>query len=202
MLPDEDPASILREHEPFRAWLAKQLNRDIELKVHHDYNVMIEAMRAGHLHLAYFGPASYVLTRDAGTHVEPFVAKLKNGSTTYTSTLIANTGSGITSLADVAGHQVGYGDPASTSSHMIPKSVLLAGGLTADEDYTETFLGAHDAVALNVASGSVDVGGLSSGIYAKLLEQGSITADQVVVIAQPSHSHSTRGPCAATQIQR
>lgn len=184
LLPDEDPATILREHEPFRAWLSERLGRTIELKVHNDYNIMIEAMRAGHLHLAYFGPASYVLARDAGTHLEPFVAKLKGGSTTYTSTVIGSASNGVTSVADLAGRNVGYGDPASTSSHLIPKSILLKAGLTAGTDYTESFLGAHDAVALNVASGSVDGGGLSSSILAKLLEQGSIQADQIVVLAE------------------
>ncbi len=50
-----------------------------------------------------------------------------------------------------------YGDRASTSSHLIPKTVLLeTAGLTGGRDYEEYFVGTHDAVAVNVANGNAD----------------------------------------------
>jgi len=91
-------------------------------------------MRNGRLELAYFGPLSYVLCRSK-CEVEPFAALLKGVTTTYQSVLIANTASGIQTLEDVKGKQVAYGDPASTSSHLIPRALLLKNGLDASQDY-------------------------------------------------------------------
>ena len=51
---------------------------------------------------------------------------------------------GITSLADVAGKDFVFGDPASTSSHLIPKSMLLEKGMEAGKEYREHFVGSHD----------------------------------------------------------
>ena len=52
-----------------------------------------------------------------------------------------------------------FGDPASTSSHFAPKFTLMSAGASAGKDYKENFLGAHDAVAVNVQRGNAKVGG-------------------------------------------
>src|SRR5262245_65811697 len=85
---------------------------------------MIEAMRFGRLELAYFGPLSYLLAKSK-SDIEPFAALKSKGSTTYTSVIIAQAASGLARLDDVRGKIMAYGDPASTSSHLVPRSVLL-----------------------------------------------------------------------------
>ncbi|TVR13878.1 MAG: phosphate/phosphite/phosphonate ABC transporter substrate-binding protein [Planctomycetota bacterium] len=188
LLPDEDPAEILRLHDGLKNFLQERLQRQVELVVHHDYGIMVEAMRSGHLHLAYFGPATYIVCKDAGTHIEPFAAKKRGGSTTYTGIIIANPDSGVRTISDIAGKTMAYGDPGSTSSHLIPKRMLLAENLRPRHDYNEVFLGSHDAVAMNVATGNVAAGGMSVGIYTRLVEQGSIDPQHAVVIAEsPSY---------------
>jgi phosphonate transport system substrate-binding protein len=76
-----------------------------------------------------------------------------------------------------------FGDTASTSSHLIPKGMLARAGLK-PADYQESFLGKHDAVALNVMRGNVDAGGLSQVIFNGLVEKGTIDASKVMVIAE------------------
>ncbi len=182
LLPDEDPAKILQENKEFAAYLEKALGCKVKLTVPHDYSIMIESMRAGRLHLAYFGPASYVLCKDKGTHIDAFAAKLKNGSTTYHSIIVANANAGISKLEDIKGKKFAYGDPASTSSHLIPKGELLKAKLIPRQDYKQNFLGSHDAVALNVQSASVDAGGMSQSIYNKLVKKETIDPEKVKVI--------------------
>jgi phosphonate transport system substrate-binding protein len=63
-----------------------------------------------------------------------------------------------------------FGDPASASSHLIPKAMLEDAGLVADRDYQQNFVGAHDAVAANVANANADAGGLSEVIWDRLVE--------------------------------
>ena len=146
-----------------------------------DYSSMIEAMRFGRLELGYFGPLSYTLAKSKAD-IEPFAARMKKGSTTYHAVLIGNKATGVTTLADVKGKQVAYGDIASTSSHLIPKKMLLDGGLETKKDYKENFLGAHDAVAVAVQNGHAQAGGLSQPIFKSLVKRGIISLDKVKVL--------------------
>jgi phosphonate transport system substrate-binding protein len=76
-----------------------------------------------------------------------------------------------------------FGDPASTSSHLVPKSMLREAGLTEKTDYQEQFVGAHDAVAFAVQGGKAQAGGLSKPIFESLVQKKSIDAARVKVIA-------------------
>jgi phosphonate transport system substrate-binding protein len=152
LLPDEDAATIISANQGFKAYLEEALGKQIELVVTTDYSSMIEAMRNERIDLAYFGPLSYVLARSK-SDISAFAAKTKNGSPTYQAVVIGNVAAGIDDIQAIKGHDMAYGDPASTSSHMIPKSMLVDEGLTGGEDYKEHFLGAHDAVAVAVQNG-------------------------------------------------
>src|SRR5262249_52661814 len=86
-------------------------------------------------------------------------------------------------LADIRGKDFGFGDQASTSSHLIPRALLLKNGLDASQDYRPVHLGAHDAVARAVQNGQVPAGALSKAIFEVLLERKTIDRDKVAVIA-------------------
>ena len=139
LLPDEDAATIIKQNQGLKDYLASKLNKNIKIVVTTDYSSMIEAMRFGRLEMGYFGPLSYTLAKSKAD-IEPFAARKKKGSTTYHSVLIGNKASGVSTIADVKGKQVAYGDIASTSSHLIPKKMLLDSGLEAKKDYTETLV--------------------------------------------------------------
>lgn len=188
LLPDENAATVIQDNQPLAAHLEATLGREIELIVTTDYSSMIEAMRFGRVDVAYFGPASYTIARarmeGSDLMIEPFAARVRGGSATYQSVLIANAESGITAIADIEGSgiDVAFGDQASTSSHFAPKYTMLREGVAPGEDYEENFTGAHDAVARNVEIGNAQVGGLSLPIFERLLERGTVDADRVVVI--------------------
>jgi phosphonate transport system substrate-binding protein len=196
LLPDESPATIIKNNQPLKEYLEKALSKRIELVVTTDYSSMIEAMRHGRLELAYFGPLAYVLCRSK-CDVEPFAALRRDGTTTYQSVIIANTASGIKTLKDIQGKRMVFGDRASTSSHLIPKSLLAREGLLAKENYEEQFVGAHDAVAKNVELGNGQAGGLSKPIWESLLERKLINPEKVRVIAEsppyPQYPWTMRG---------
>jgi len=183
LLPDEDAATIIKQHQGFKQYLEQALNKEIDLVVTTDYSSMVEAMRHGRIDLGYFGPLSYVMAKSK-SDIEAFAAKSKHGSPTYQALLIVNADKHINSLEDLKGLDVAYGDPASTSSHLIPKSMLVSGGLQAGKDYKEHFLGAHDAVAMAVQRGHAAAGGLSKPIFETLLARGLIDANKVTVFAE------------------
>lgn len=181
LLPDEDASSIIRQNKKFKEYLENNLNKNIELIVTTDYSSMIEAMRHKRIDLAYFGPLSYVLAKSR-SDIEAFAAKTKNGSATYQAVVIGNVSKNIKSYSDMRGKNIAYGDQASTSSHMIPKSILIDNGLKPGKDYQEHFLGSHDAVAVAVQNGTADAGGLSKPIFESLVKRGIIDANKVRVI--------------------
>ena len=181
LLPDENASELIKRNQPLKDYLESTLDKKVQLIVTTDYSSMIEAMRFGRIDLAYFGPLSYVLAKSK-SEIEPFAAMLVDGKPTYRSVLIANVDSGVESYADLKDKKMVYGDRASTSSHLIPKTVLVEAGLKADEDYQQHFVGSHDAVAVNVANGNADAGGLSEVIFKHGLETGLIDPAKVKVL--------------------
>ncbi|MBO9471070.1 phosphate/phosphite/phosphonate ABC transporter substrate-binding protein [Endozoicomonas sp. G2_2] len=182
LLPDESPQTIIKENAALQSYLEDRLGKQIKLVVTTDYSSMIEAARFERIDLAYFGPLSYVLANKSGAQLEPFAAKLKDGETTYRSVLVGNVAAGVDKISDIQGKPMAYGDPASTSSHLIPKKVLLDAGLETDRDYQENFTGSHDAVATAVQNGHAKAGGLSKPIFESLIERGIISKDKVQVL--------------------
>lgn len=181
LLPDENAATVIKDNKPLKTYLEATLNKKIELIVTTDYSSMIEAMRHGRLELAYFGPLSYVMAAKK-SDIEAFAAREKKGKKTYQAVVIGNTEKGIASYADIKGKNMAYGDPASTSSHLIPKSILKNAGLSHDKDYKEHFLGAHDAVAVSVQAGRAEAGGLSRPILESLIDKGIIDPKKVTIL--------------------
>lgn len=183
LLPDEDAATIIKDNQPLKDYLEETLGKEIELVVTTDYSSMIEAMRFGRLELAYFGPLSYTLAKSK-SDIEAFAAREREGATTYKSVVIGNIEKGIATIEDARGQDVAYGDTASTSSHLIPKSILRAHGLTEGADYRQHFAGAHDAVAVAVQNGNAVAGGLSKPIFESLVEREIISLDKVRVLEE------------------
>lgn len=186
LLPDENANTVIQNNQALEGYLEEKLDKDIELVVTTDYSSMIEAMKRGRLELAYFGPLSYVLASQEAD-IEPFAALIDEGEDepVYYSILIGNAEEGVDELSDAEGKNVAFGDPASTSSHLIPKGMLLdEADMKAGPDYQEQFTGSHDAVALAVQNGNAAVGGMSKPIYEALVEKGTIDGEQVKVLKE------------------
>ncbi|MFN5994328.1 MAG: phosphate/phosphite/phosphonate ABC transporter substrate-binding protein [Betaproteobacteria bacterium] len=181
LLPDENASTLIQNAQPLKAYLEKTLKKEIELVVTTDYSSMIEAMRFGRIEVAYFGPFSYVLAKSRAPDIEPFAVGVERGAPFYNSILIATASGSVKTLADVRGKPFGFGDQASTSSHLAPRAHLLnKAGLDGDKDYKPVHLGTHDAVARAVQAGQVPAGALSKPIFDNLVTRGTIDAAKVV----------------------
>lgn len=181
LLPDENASTLIQNAQPLKTYLEKTLKKDIELVVTTDYSSMIEAMRFGRIEIAYFGPFSYVLAKSRAPEIEAFAVGVERGSSTYQSILIASAGGPVKSLADVRGRPFGFGDQASTSSHLTPRAHLLRKvNLEGDRDYKVVHLGTHDAVARAVQAGQIPAGALSEPIFRNLVERKVIDPAKVV----------------------
>ena len=183
LLPDENAATLIQNAQPLKAHLERSLKREIEIVVTTDYSSMIEAMRFGRIEIGYFGPFSYVLAKSRAPEIEPFAVGVERGSPSYKSILIAQAGGTVKSLSDVRGKPFGFGDQASTSSHLAPRAHLLAkANLEGDRDYKVVHLGTHDAVARAVQAGQVPAGALSEPIFRTLVDRKVIDPVRLITL--------------------
>lgn len=181
VLPDENSQKVVSDNEPLKRYLEARLSRKVEIHVFTNYTAMVEAFRARNVDLCYFGPLSYCIAVGKGAEAETVACKVKGGLKTYRSVVIAHADTGIAKLADIRGRKMAYGDVASTSSHLVPKCELAKAGVK-EGDYHETFLGKHDVVAVNVATGGVDAGALSKPIWEGMVAGRKVDASKVRVI--------------------
>jgi phosphonate transport system substrate-binding protein len=184
LLPDENASTLIQNAQPLKNYLEQRLGRSVEIIVTTDYSSMIEAMRFGRIEVAYFGPFSYVLAKTRAPAIEAFAVGVERGAPTYQSIIIASAGGPVRALEDIRGKAIGFGDQASTSSHLVPRALLLQrAGLRGGADYRVVHLGAHDAVARAVQSGQVPAGGLSEAIFRSLITRQVIDPARVVEVA-------------------
>lgn len=181
LLPDENAAKIIQDNQKLINLLSEELGKEVEIIVSTDYSSMIEAIRFKRIHVGYFGPFSYTIAKSK-TNITPFAARSKNGKTKYRSVIIGNKKQNIAKLEDIRAKNFGFGDPASTSSHLIPKKMLIEENIFKEESYNEVFLGSHDAVAIATQNGVVQAGGLSEPILNILVEKKIIDKSKITIL--------------------
>ena len=188
IIPAEDTLEMWKSFEVLKGYLERELDVEIKPFIATDYTGVIEAMAAGKIDLAYFGPFSYVLAaKRAGAEAIAAGGTKEGKLATYRSIMIAYPGSGIKSIDDLKREakeiDFAFVDPASTSGYLIPKAALLGMEIDPDKDFKEVvFGGGHDAVHLAVKAGHVDVGASSDSTYKRLIKSGAISDGDVVII--------------------
>ncbi|MET4692964.1 phosphate/phosphite/phosphonate ABC transporter substrate-binding protein [Endozoicomonas lisbonensis] len=189
LIPSEDSRAMLRQTEALMDQLSKKLDTKVTGFVATDYNGVIEALRAGHVDIAYLGPFSYVKATEVAD-VEAFaVAETKKaGSVAYHSQIIARAeADDINELKDLKGKNVAFVDPTSTSGYVFPMVGLKAESINPTEDFRNVvYTGAHDANILAVKHGRVDAATVADRIVNAAVEKGLIGRDEYKVIWRSS----------------
>jgi len=188
LIPAEDIEEMIKAFEPAKQYLENQLGMQIEMFKATDYTSVIEAMRAGKVDVAYFGPFSYVLAAERANARAIVGGGNADGTlNVYHSVLITHKDSGLKNIDDVKARTseltLSFVDPASTSGHLIPKGYMESIGINVDKDFREVvFAGGHDASVLAVQARKVDLGATWEGGYQRAIDKGLITPDDVFVI--------------------
>ncbi|MCL7746855.1 phosphate/phosphite/phosphonate ABC transporter substrate-binding protein [Halalkalibacter alkaliphilus] len=173
LLPGEDPTAMSNRWDPMREYLEERLGIEVEFFQGTDYTAMIEAMRAGHVHGAHFGPFAYVLANERAD-IEAFSMGVKSiEEATYNSIIVTLEDSGIETVEDLEGKDFAWVDPTSASGHMFPKAMLIEElGMSSSEVDSwfgnVLFAGGHDAALLSVLNGDVDAAGVADFIIGNL----------------------------------
>lgn len=161
--PYESTALLMPIYQKIGKDIAAKVGCPVQIDITTSYTAEIEAMRAGKLEMAEFGPLGFVLAHKvADAQAVAIVADANGNPSTYTASIVTWPGSGITSLAQVKGHSFAYSDPASTSGHLFPAYALKSVGIDPQNGVKALYAGSHTASYETILNHKVDAGEMNS----------------------------------------
>ena len=182
-VPSGDAQMILKGGNEIAQLLQKVTGLYFKTSVATSYAAVIEAMGAGKVDVGWLATFSYVLAHDK-YGVELLLVVQRFGSPFYRGQIMVRSDSGIQNLADLKGKRFAFVDPASTSGHLYPKSLLLSEGFDPKHFFDKTiFVGSHNAVVLSIYKGEVDGGAAYEGSRAAVAKSFPDVFDKINVIA-------------------
>src|ERR1700761_5374943 len=72
IIPSENASAVTNRWTGFTDYLSRELGVKVSLRVAADYAAVIEGQRAGNIHIASFGPASFARARLIGVKADAF----------------------------------------------------------------------------------------------------------------------------------
>jgi phosphonate transport system substrate-binding protein len=132
----DDPDEEIKEFQSLAVYLKKHLLdggiNDVKIVIAANKASMIQYVSSGKVHLYIDSPfPSMTIAKETGSTI--FLRRWKNGTAEYHSVIFSRKDSGINSLDAIKGNIIAFEDPFSTSSYFLPKTTLLAQGLTLQE---------------------------------------------------------------------
>lgn len=207
----DDAEAVLERQQPFIDYLTAELGVEVEAFTGTSYGAVIEAMRADRVDAMIVGPFAYVLAvqeadAEALAIYTPCSSSVEvctynaDAKPFYQSVIITKKGNGIETIEDLRGQSYAFVDPASTSGHLAPKTLLIKNGIDPDTEMETVFAGSHPTAALSVYNGTTTGGGTNEGNLQRLAKEGQIQACLWAdgLISQPrteEEIHSTFEAC-------
>lgn len=170
-LPMETPETVAGQWKPLLDELGRALGVSLRIEYSDSYATILDKFRSGKLDLAYLGPLPYIALKERFPAATPVVHfNEANGQPTYTCAIVA--------LAErklhtrhLRGKQIALTQPLSTCGYLATDGLLRRAGNTLEQNRYR-YLDKHDAVAIAVARGDYDAGGLKTAIAQKYLHLG------------------------------
>ncbi len=159
-IPAENASGVTERYAPFIAYLSKTLGVKVTLRIATDYAAAIEGQRAGNIHIAGYGPASYVRAYSVTNGgVEPFNTTINaDGSIGYYSVAYVRAEDAAKKLEDLKGKNLGLVDPNSTSGNNVPRFAMNKLGIDPTKFFSKiVYTGSHENALLALKSGTVDI---------------------------------------------
>jgi phosphonate transport system substrate-binding protein len=183
--PFDSSSMMLPVYNAVASKLQKALGCTVQLTIDSNYTAEVVAMESGKLDVAEFGPLGYVLAHtEADAQAVAQYATANGTAETYTASIVTWPGSGITSLAQVAGKSFAYSDPASTSGYLFPAYALTQDGINPSTGVQAEFAGSHTASYEALVNHHVQAGELNSQTITSEQDEGEYTASDFVTLWQ------------------
>ena len=181
--PVEDPAQYAAIWDDFLDHLSEVTGREVRYFSVNSYAAMVEAMRAGRLHVGGFATGSVPLgVNCAGLH--PYVTMSDEGRIRgYEMEIITHVDSGLESMDDLPGRTLAFTNPASNSGFRAPSALLSAEfGIDVETDLETAFSGAHDNSVLGVVNRDYDAAAIANSVMHRMADRGVVDLDDIRVL--------------------
>ncbi|MDW8343958.1 MAG: phosphate/phosphite/phosphonate ABC transporter substrate-binding protein [Verrucomicrobiae bacterium] len=192
--PQENPERLQLNARQLTDYLAGTLGQPVKVYIPTDYAAVVEALRAGHAHVAYLSAWPYLLAHQLAG-VEIIAAEERAGKTSYVSQWYTRRDTGIRSLSEARGRAAAFTSPSSTSGYLFPLAKLVDEGLVpprgdpAQFFRSVVFAGGYEQALKALMRGQVDVAAASDYAPARYLTDEEQA--QLVVLSQqgpvPTH---------------
>ncbi|MGK7928962.1 MAG: phosphate/phosphite/phosphonate ABC transporter substrate-binding protein [Spirulina sp.] len=181
MSPSQSSDEQKQQRELLADYLEEKLGLPVNIQISQDYENAIDLIAEGKVQMAYLGPFSYVRAKQRNPQLEPLVAYIdkRTGRPWYTSTIVANTQSGIKTVEDLKGKRFGFVNQSSTSGYLVPLAHLVSNNIAPEQDFREVqYTGSHNKNAEALASGKIDAVGINKPTYLKAQKSGQLPPDK------------------------
>jgi phosphonate transport system substrate-binding protein len=189
---------------PMAKELEAVLARPVEILPLISYDAMIDAQVQRRIDGGFFSAAAYAIANANCTCLEPLAApKASDGTLAYHAVIVARNGSGIASLADLAGKTVAVSAADSLGARRLQLAGLLSENIDPATFAAVLEVESPEAATSLVASGVADAAfawsslsgaaeiGYSRGNLADLVASGQISMDQLSIVwRSPAIGHS------------
>lgn len=159
IIPAENASGVVERYTPLTEYLTRQLGVKVTLRVANDYAAVIEGQRAGNIHIASYGSASFARALITGVKIDAFAIDVNaDGSKGYYSVFYVKKNSPYRTFEDLKGKNLGLVDPNSTSGNNVPRFTLDQKGIDPETYFSKVvFTGSHENAVLALAQGTIDV---------------------------------------------
>jgi phosphonate transport system substrate-binding protein len=184
LVPSQDAEAVLAGAEDITAAIEASSGLVVEPIVSTDFTAAVEAMCNGEAHMGALNTFNYIVAHERGC-ADVGLVSLRFGTAFYAGQVITRPDTGITSIADLAGHTFCRPDPTSTSGWIIPSIAMRAEGIDPEADLLEIVdAGGHDGVVIAVINGDCDAGSTFVDARTNVEEEFPDVMEQVTVIAE------------------
>lgn len=177
-VPSMEAGKIVTSGTEVADFITEKTGYEFKVAVPTSYASVIEAMGTQETDIAWLATFAYVLANQK-FGAEVALTAVRKGLAQYKGQFIAQSGSGVNSLADIEGKTIAYTDAASTSGFMYPNALLQTKGIKPGRSF---FAGGHPQAVLSVYQGTADVG---CTFWAPEGEDGPRDARRAVVDTYP-----------------
>jgi phosphonate transport system substrate-binding protein len=162
--PYEANTDLLPAYEAIAKQLEAKLGCKVELTITTNYTSEIEAMRAGKLEVAQFGPQGYIFARQlAKAEVFATFADDAGKAATYYASVVTNVHSGLSGdIKACKDKQMAYSEASSTSGYLFPAYAFKSAGIDPRNDVKAVFTGGHAQAYEAVKANKVECAELNS----------------------------------------
>jgi phosphonate transport system substrate-binding protein len=184
LVPSQDTEAVLAGADSIAAAIEASSGLIVTPVVSTDFTAAVEAMCNGEAQMGALNTFNYIVAHQRGC-ADVGLVSLRFGSNFYAGQIVTRPDTGITSLADLAGHTFCRPDPTSTSGWVIPSIAMRAEGLDPETDLAEIVdAGGHDGAIIGVYNGDCDAGSSFVDARSNIADEYPDVNEKVIVIAE------------------